>query len=69
MSSSQWLVCYFGFIVPFIIVEAPENLKRALATFVVLLFAGLGWAVTCVALFTSDWYKGVEKAVGFTLGF
>jgi hypothetical protein len=69
MSISQFFVMCLGIPLAFIIVEAPESLKRALATMVVLLFAGFGWIMGWAILFSSEWYKGVEQAVGFTIGF
>ncbi len=69
MSISQMLVMYLGFVLPFLIVPPPQGFKHILATLVVLLFSSIGWAFCWALLFSSPWYKGVEQAVGFTVGF
>ena len=75
LSISQCIVLAFGVVAPFFIVPTPDvyTLKiwfwQAITRLSVMFLSMIGWFFLWISLFNSAWYKGVEKAVGFSLGF
>lgn len=75
LSLSQLFVLWVGLIAPFFIIPSPDDtslktfLSQTISRLMVMALSMFGWCVLWVTLFNSQWYKGVQEAVGFTLGF
>lgn len=69
MSLSQNIVIYGACFLVGYTLAPGQKLKWVIPQFFWMMFVSLCVSYSTHTLFKSQWYKGVQEAVGFTLGF